>query len=154
PGPLRVERCGWLVGEDDTRPVGQRASDRDALRFAAGELRGHRMLAVTDLQIVEEFDGAPVRSRRAKPGKMQHDSHVVAAVEKWQQVGVLEDEADLVEPEPTQIGLEPAVVIDNLAIECNAAPTWLQDAGNTVEQRRLARAARAHQTNDLAWVDF
>ena len=37
---LFVELAGRFVGEQQRRPVGQRARDRDALHLAAGELRG------------------------------------------------------------------------------------------------------------------
>ena len=99
-----IERRGRLVGEDDARPVGERAGDRDALGFAAGELRRHRVLAVSDLEIVEQFDGARARRRGAKSGKMEHHGDIVGGVEERQQIGVLKDEADLVEPQPAQIG--------------------------------------------------
>ena len=57
-GASRIERCGRLVGENNARPVGKRACDRHPLRFTARELFGQGMLAVSDLEIVEQFDGA------------------------------------------------------------------------------------------------
>src|SRR5438105_2163969 len=33
-----VDRGGWLVRDDETRPAGERARDHDALPLAAGEL--------------------------------------------------------------------------------------------------------------------
>ena len=98
-GALRIERRGGLIGENYAGPISQRASNRHTLGFAARKLRGHRVLAMTDLEIVEQVDGARMCRRGAKSGKMQHHSDVVAAVEKWQQIGVLKDEADLIEPE-------------------------------------------------------
>jgi hypothetical protein len=70
PGALRVERRGRLVCENNARPIGKRAGNRYPLRFAAGELRGHRVLTVADLEIVEQFDGTRVRSGCAKSSKM------------------------------------------------------------------------------------
>src|SRR5664279_368647 len=112
------------------------------------------MLAVADFEIVEQFDGALARRRRAHAGEIEHYRDVVAAVEERQQIGVLEDEAYLVEPEPAQVGLEPALVIDHLAIERDAAAARLQNAGDAMQQRRLAGAARAHQADHLAGKNF
>src|SRR5450830_1366359 len=85
---------------------------------------------------------------------MHCNRDIVAAVEKWQQVWVLEDEADLVEPQPAQISLEPPLVIDHIAVERDTAAARLQNAGNAVQQRRLARTARSHQPDDLAGINL
>ena len=37
---LRIEISGRLVGEQEARPIGDRAGDRDALLLAAGKFRG------------------------------------------------------------------------------------------------------------------
>ena len=66
----RIERRGRLVGENDARPVGKRAGDRHALRFAARELFRQSMLAVADLEIVEQFDGTSARHRGAETGQI------------------------------------------------------------------------------------
>jgi len=66
----------------------------------------------------------------------------------------LEYEANLIEPQPAQIGLEPAVIIDDLAVERDASGTRLEDAGDAVEQSRFAGTARAHEPDNLARIDF
>jgi hypothetical protein len=109
---------------------------------------------MADLEIVEQFVGACARRSMAQSGKIEHNADVVAAVEKRQQIGVLEDESDFVEPQPAQIGLEPAVVIDNVAVERDAPAARFQNAGDAIEQRRLARAARTHQPDDLTRIDL
>jgi hypothetical protein len=40
----------------------------------------HRVLAVTDLQVVQEFDGASESSCRTKSRKLQHNGDVVGGV--------------------------------------------------------------------------
>jgi hypothetical protein len=45
-----------------TRPVGERPGERHPLRFAAGKLFGQSMLAVADLEIVEQLNGTVVRA--------------------------------------------------------------------------------------------
>ena len=94
----RIERGGRLIGKNDARPVGERAGDRHSLRFAAGELLGQGMLAVADFEVIEQLDGARAGGRRFETGKMQHHRDIVAAVEKRQQIRVLKDEPNLVEP--------------------------------------------------------
>ena len=122
-GACRIERCGRLVGEDDARPVGKRARDRDALGFAAGELRRQGMLAVADFEIVEQFDARAARGGwRRIPQDRARRRHCRCR-QKRQQVGVLEDEADLLEPQPAQVGLQPAAVIDTSPSSVMRPPT-------------------------------
>ena len=61
-----VEIAGRLVGEDERRIVGQRARDRDALLFAAGQLRRIVMAAVVQADFVEQRLRAR-RAHRARP---------------------------------------------------------------------------------------
>ena len=77
-----VEWCGRLVGEDDARPVGKRAGDSHALRFAARQLRRHCMFTVGDIKVIEKFEGARARRRAAEPSQIKHNLDVVAAVKK------------------------------------------------------------------------
>ena len=102
-GARRVERRGRLICENDARPVGERAGNRDALPLPAGQLRRHRVPTVADLQVVQQLDGACESRRGTKSRKLQHHGDIVGGVEEGQQIGVLENEADLVEPQPAQI---------------------------------------------------
>lgn len=52
-GALRIERPGWLVSENSARPVGKRASNRDTLRLAAGQLRRYSLPSVADFEVVQ-----------------------------------------------------------------------------------------------------
>ena len=149
-GALRIERRCWFVSQNNAWPVGQRASNRDALRLPAGEFRRHRMLAVTDLKVVQQLDGARERCRRTQSRELEHHCDIIRGVEERQQIGILENEADLVEPQPAQVALQPAIVINDFAIERDTPGARLHNAGDAVEERRLARTARAHQSDDLA----
>src|ERR671937_2284476 len=51
----RVEVAGRLVGEDDRRTADERASNRDALLLAAGELRRPVRTAVGQADAVEQL---------------------------------------------------------------------------------------------------
>ena len=60
----RVEVSGRLVGDQDHRPVDERAGDRDALLLATGELVGHALaLAVEADQLQGLGDGLSVSPR-------------------------------------------------------------------------------------------
>ena len=107
-GALGIERRRRLVGENDARPVGERAGDGDALRLAAGKLRRHGVLAVADLEIVEQLDGPLSRVGGIDAGQMQHERDIVGGIEERQQVVELEDEPDLFEPQPAQVAAQPA----------------------------------------------
>ena len=50
--------------------------------------------------------------------------------------------------------LQPALIVDDLAIERDAAAARLQNAGNAMQQGGLAGAARADQSDHLAGEDF
>ena len=124
----KIEGCRRLVGKNNARLVGKRACDRHPLCFATGELLGQSMFAVTNFEIVEQLNGAGAGGSGADARKIEHDSDVVTAVEERQQIRVLKDEPNLVEQQPTQIGFEPALVIDDIAVERDAATARLQNA--------------------------
>ena len=67
----RVELAGGLVGEEDRRPVGERAGDRHPLHLAAGELRRPVLRAVSEPDVREQLAGARpalgARRRRPRP---------------------------------------------------------------------------------------
>ena len=66
-GP-RVEVAGRLVGEDDQRPLGDRARDRDPLALASGELRRAVGEPVAEPDALERRAAPPARrSRRRTP---------------------------------------------------------------------------------------
>ena len=89
-GALRVQRRDRLIGDKDAWPVGERASNRDVLPLAAGQLRAHRTPAVADFEVIQQFDRARKIRRRTEPRKLQYHGDVVGDVEEWQQIGVLE----------------------------------------------------------------
>ena len=65
----------------------------------------------------------------------------------------LENEADLFEPQPAQIAAQPALVVDDFVVEAHPPAARLGDAADHIQQRRLARSARADQPDDLAGRD-
>src|SRR5487761_1568870 len=130
------------------------ARDGDPLRFTSRKLRRHCMLAVADIQVVEQLDRTRACGRCAEARQLQHDRDIVRAVKEGKKIGILEDEPDLVEPQPAQIGTQPVSVVNDLAVENETAAARLQNTGDAVEERRLARSARSHQADDLPLIDL
>ena len=76
---------------------------------------------------------------------------VLACRERIEQVGVLEDKAQLLAAELRELGLLHARHI--LAVDANGATRGAIDGRHAVEQRRLARARSAHDAHEFAAVD-
>ena len=92
------------------------------------------------------------RSAADSGNKQQRQLDVLIRREHRQQVIELEDEADVPRPPAGELAfghLRDAVVADP-----DFAFAGLVEAGDQVEQRRLARAAGAHQAEELAFGDF
>ena len=62
-----VELTGRLVGEQDRRPVGERAGDRHPLHLSTGELGGTVPVAMTEPDVLEQLPGT-----RPSPGEPAH----------------------------------------------------------------------------------
>ena len=145
----RVEVAGGLVGEEHRRAREERAGDRDALLLAARELRGPVRAPVGEPDLVEHA---------LEPGRVdllagdpQRQRHVLLGGQHRQQVEELEDEADV---RPAQ--LRQLVVghrRDVVAGDLDGAVGRLVEAGEDVHERRLARARRAHDGDELALRD-
>jgi hypothetical protein len=64
---LRVEAGAGLVEEENLGAMGDGAGDLDALREAAGELRGVGFGAFREVELREQLVGALLASAREKP---------------------------------------------------------------------------------------
>ena len=108
------------------------------------------MLAAPDLEIVEELHGALLCVGRLIAGELQHERHIVDGIEKRKQIVELEDETDLLQPQPAQILSRPLAIENDLAVQAHAASRRIENAGDDVEQRRLSRTGRSAQGHHLA----
>ena len=150
---FEVKRGGGLVGQNDPRPIGERPGDGDALRLASRKLCRECVFAAPDLEIVEEVDSPLSRIGWLVARELQHECDVVDGIQKWKQVVELENEPDLLQPQPAKIVSEPFAIEDDLAIQAHASARGIEDAGDDVEQRRLARAGGPAQGHHLAGRD-
>src|SRR5207237_47438 len=88
----RVEVRGRLVGKDELRVIGERASDGNALTFAAGKGARPCAQAVSHAEIGEKGGGALAGSAAADAGEVERGLDVLTSVEGLEQVETLEDE--------------------------------------------------------------
>ena len=92
-----------------------------------------------------------LRSRRRQLGQQQRQLDVLLRREHRHQVVELEDEADL---GGAPLGERAAAeLVEPLAADRDAAARGHVEAADEVEQRRLARARRAHQGEEVALLD-
>ena len=142
---------GGLVQHEDPRIVEQRPGDGDPLTLPAGEPRA----PLADVGVVSQ--GVP-RDEVVAVGRLGRGDHAVGrglaqAVGQVvvngpaEQEGLLEDHADL----PAQVaGVDLA---DVQAVDQDSPLVHVVEAGQEVDDRRLARAALAHDADPLARLD-
>jgi hypothetical protein len=143
----RVQRPGRLVGEQHLRAGDQAPGQRDPLRLPAGQLPGPAVL-----QAVQAQPGEPVSRlghRRSPPGtgQQQRQRDVLLGGQLGDELTGLEHE-----PEPVPAQLAAPVIsqgVQPLPAEPDLPLVGNQDAGQAVQQRRLARPARPHDREDL-----
>ncbi len=85
-GALGVQCCRRLVGENNPRPVGECACNGDPLRLAAGEFGWHRVLAMTDFEVVQQLDRALPCGPGICASELQHESNIVSGIEEGDQI--------------------------------------------------------------------
>ena len=138
-GSSAKSTSGWA-----TRP----RAKRDALGLAAGHLAGAVALHALE---VEPFEPAPRLTEglvTVHATEQQRQGDVLLGGQLGHELAELEDEAEAITPQPGALPLPHGV--EALAVEVDLAGVGDEDARQAVEQRRLARAARAHHGDDLA----
>ena len=148
---LGVERRGDLVEEHHVRVHRQRAGDGHALLLAAGELRREVVDAVAEAHLRQAARSAIALGLGL--GALQHpllrEHHVALGGEVREQVEALEHHADLLAHlVDVRLG-----VVDLGVLEPDLAARGLLETVDAAQQRRLARAGRAEDDDDLALVD-
>src|SRR3990170_3125503 len=83
---VRVETGRRLVGEDDVRPVGERAGYGEALLFAAAQVRWSLARPVRQLQQIKQAVRTLVGLLSRQASEVEGDLHVLARRKRWQQV--------------------------------------------------------------------
>ena len=146
-----VERTGGLVGEQQVPVADDGAGDRDPLAFAAGEVVREAVGARADIERLERFHRGRAGGAQPDAVELQRQRHVLDRGESGEEVEVLEHVADR---SPAQAG----AVVARQRAQCDigdedlTARRLLEAAGDR-QQRALARAARAHDRDELAARD-
>src|SRR6185312_7838435 len=87
---VRVEIAGWFIGEEHARRVREGARQRDALLFAAGQLRRIVMCPVRESHTVEQV--VRLRACTGRAPQLQRHLHVLGGGGRRDQLKVLEHE--------------------------------------------------------------
>ena len=146
-GAATVEVARRFVGQDELRMVGQRAGHGDALLLAGGELPGKMPQAGPEPDPPEHVPRVgPVGSAAERHAQ----DHVLEDRVALEQVEGLENVAELLGAHPVAAGL--GKFRDVHAVDLDPALVRRQDAGDQVQERRLARTAFAAQRKLLARV--
>ena len=148
---LGVEGTGRLVGHNHGGVGDERASRGNALLLAAGHLVGILVEHLTDGQARCHILHAGRNLCRVCAGDGERQGDVLACRERIEQVGVLEDKAELLAAELRKLGLLHACYV--LPVDADRATCGAIDGRHAVEQGRLARARSAHDANKFAAVD-
>ncbi len=141
-----VERAERLVEQQDLRLHGQRPGNADALLHAAGDFRRALVLGMGHLHEVEIVHDpvVPFGAWSSLPAEDLVDGEIDVVVDgqPGQQRVVLEDD-----------GAFRAGCIDLVVFEQDGAGGDPRQAGDQVEQGRLAAAGMADDRDELALVD-
>ena len=130
-----VEVTGRLVGEQDLRPVRERARHRDTLLLAPGELGGVVVAAIREPDALEQLERPAARLLAAQ---LERHLDVLPRRERRDQVEGLEHEADLLGAHAGALVLRERREV--LAVQHHAASRRPVEAGQQAEQRALAAA--------------
>ena len=86
-GGMLVEIAGRLVGEDQRRPVGERAGDRDALLLAARQLGRAMVEPLGEAERAEQLLGPLARGsrarRRGRAAAGRHSRRALKSGSRW-----------------------------------------------------------------------
>ena len=147
----RVEGAGRLVGQQQRPASGDRPGDRHPLLFTPGQLAGEPAPDGSQAKRVQQAAGAGHRRFRPDAVQFQRERHVLGGGQRREQVGLLEDEADL---PPQRLG-EPGLVQAGQVAAGQQDPAGgrpVQPARQP-QQGRLARTAGPHDGHELARAD-
>src|SRR5207249_6712591 len=145
-----VEVPRRLVRENHRGIVEQRPRDRDALLLSTGELAGAVPHPIAEADLSKRGEGArAVIVAIAAVHEWQLD--VLDGVEAREEVARLEDEADVLVSDRGELVV--GQLADVLAGQLVGAGVGDIEAAQHVHQRRLARAGRAHDRDELTGVD-
>jgi hypothetical protein len=146
--PFGVEVAGRFVGQDHFGIVDEAAGDGHALLFAAGKLVGPVLEPFAEPDALQQFLRLGLCLRRRHAGHAGGQGGVFHGIQFGQQTVRLKDEA---EPAVAEFGQGSGrQLAEILASRPDIARVRPVQAAEQVQQRALARAARAAQCDEFA----
>ena len=147
-GILRIQISCWLVGEHDRRFIDEGACQGDPLLFAAAQFAGAVIQALVDAEQLGDVAEVLVIVVGALPGNVEGNLDIVAGGEGWQQVELLEDEADFTPPQMCPLGVRGVGEVS--AVDQHPAGIGLGKSAENIEEGGLAAARRAYNAEKLS----
>ncbi len=143
-----VEIAGGLVGEDQLGLIYQGAGDGDALLFAAGKLRRQMREAIAEADATKGFGSLRFVGDAVE---VLREHHVFYGGEIWDEMKLLEDEADFFGAVADELRFGEFCEIG--AIDDYSAGGKGVKAAEDVDEGGFAGAGRAHQGDPFAGFD-
>src|SRR5919106_711555 len=138
-----------MPGSPPQSPRDECARDRDALLLATRELGGPVRAPVGEADVGEQFVDPPSLGLASR--ELEREEDVLLCGQHRQQVEELEHEADVATAELRELSV--AELRDRRAVDPDLARGRPVETGKNMHERRLARARRAHDGDQLALVD-
>jgi hypothetical protein len=146
-----VQRCDRLVGDDHAGALHQGAGDGGALLLPARQPVGELVALVGQREPIQQVDGASLGLALRQTERLaRRERHVAQHAHVREQVEGLEHDADPL-PDPVDVD---ATRRDLLALDDDAAAVDGLEQVDAAKQRRLPRAARPDEANDLVLADL
>ncbi len=146
-GTFRIEVAGGFVGEHDGGTIDESAGERDALLLSAGKFVGAMLETLGDAEHLGDF----FEERRiglGDTGDINGDLDVRAGAEGREKIEFLKDESDLALAQTGALAVGERGEID--AIDGDASGIGAGESAEQVEERGLAAAGRADDSNELS----
>ena len=151
PTRARIKRGGWLIAHNKARFVNQCARNCDALLLTTGKLLGQFVGLIRDVELGQQFDCflACLIDRHAFCD--QGDCGIRSGIDRGDKIVLLEDEADVLEPEIDQFSIAKTVYVS--AEHLHFAFGGPQDPAHDRDQRCFARPAFSDDVSHFAGLD-
>jgi hypothetical protein len=92
---LRIQRCGWFIGQEQARMSRKRTGNRDPLLLTTGEVMGQFIELVTETHGPQPFPGLIAPDAIAQAGQqIGPHLHVLFCCEAAQKIVTLKNHAD------------------------------------------------------------
>ena len=148
----RIEVARGFIGEEDSRPCGERSGDGYPLLLAARHFAGFVVQAAGDAKQFEDVFQFRREGLNRQAGDVKRGSDVVPRAEVRKQIEFLEDEADVF---PAQFGSAGIAHLGDIAAsDDDLAVGRGRQSAHDVKQRRFAGAGRSDDREELALGDL